>query len=299
LIEGAAIGQAVADHGHVALRDREGREYRAPVVVAADGVNSVVARRLGFNPGWPPAAVALDMMEETPTATLASADPSVLWVYYGYQRSHGYAYVFPKRDHVNVGIGYVLSYFRARVGEAPYDLQQRFVAELRGRGMLSGRSAREKFTPFLIPVGGPLGETGRGRVLLAGDAGGFVNGFTAEGIYYAMVSGELAARAVIDSGGRTDGLARRYARAWRKEIGAELRDSVLVQRYLFADERRIRTVIDGARSRPDLAGAIVDYARGCLTYREARWKLLRSAPGAGVKLAWQFFAGRGGRLQQV
>ena len=44
-----------------------------------------------------------------------------------------------------------------------------------------------------FPSAGPLARPGRGRVLLAGDAGGFVNGFTAEGIYYAMVSGELAA----------------------------------------------------------------------------------------------------------
>jgi geranylgeranyl reductase family protein len=297
LIEGAAVGQVSVD-GHVALRDRAGREYRAPIVIAADGVNSVVARRLGLNAGWPAHDLALDMMEETPKATLASADPSVLWVYYGYGRSHGYAYVFPKQDHVNVGIGYVLSYFRARVNDAPYDLQQRFVADLRTRAMLDGRSARENFTPFLIPVGGPLGQTGRGRVLLAGDAGGFVNGFTAEGIYYAMVTGELAARAVLETGSAVEGLARRYARSWQKEIGTELRDSVLVQRFLFADERRIRTVIEGARARPDLANAIVDYARGRLPYRAARWRLLRSVPLAGLELAWHAAAGRR-RVPQV
>ena len=56
----------------------------------------------------------------------------------------------------------------------------------------------------MIPVGGPLRRPGRGRVLLAGDAGGFVNGFTAEGIYYAMVSGDLAA-----TGGARDAAAGR------------------------------------------------------------------------------------------
>jgi 3-dehydroquinate synthase len=48
-----------------------------------------------------------------------------------------------------------------------------------------------------VPVGGPVKTTATKRVLLAGDAGGFVNGITAEGIYYAMVSGELAADAVL------------------------------------------------------------------------------------------------------
>ena len=51
--------------------------------------------------------------------------------------------------------------------------------------------ARERPVPLdaagFAAVAGPLRHPGRGRVLLAGDAGGFVNGFTAEGLYYAMV----------------------------------------------------------------------------------------------------------------
>jgi flavin-dependent dehydrogenase len=286
LIEGAAVADVSMDAGGVALRDRAGRRYRAPVVIAADGVNSVAARRLGLNAGWPPPCVALDMMEETPAPELASVDPSALWVFYGYGGGHGYAYVFPKRDHVNVGIGYLLSYFRARVPDAPYALQQRFVADLSARGLVRGRSARQHFTPFLIPVGGPLAATGRGRVLLAGDAGGFVNAFTAEGIYHAMVSGELAARAAIASDGPR-GLTARYHRAWRREIGAELRDSVLVQRYLLADERRIGRMIRGACRRPDLSAAVVDYATGRATYRAARRRLLARAPAVALRLAWE------------
>ena len=75
-------------------------------------------------------------------------------------------------------------------------MQRGFVERLRGRGLVRGESVRKNFTPALIPIGGPLRLPRRGRVLLAGDAGGFVNAVTAEGIYYAMVSGELAARAV-------------------------------------------------------------------------------------------------------
>src|SRR5262249_45189081 len=151
---------------------------------------------------------ALDMMEETPRETLSDVDPSTLWIAYGYdprgsssrdRLAEGYAYIFPKRDHVNIGIGYVLSYFRSEVDEAPYSLQRLFVDALRARGIVDGRSERRNFTPFLIPVGGPLRVPGRGRVLVAGDAGGFVNAFTAEGIYYAMVTGDLAAAAIAGS----------------------------------------------------------------------------------------------------
>src|SRR5438094_1279215 len=141
--------------------------------------------------------------------------------------------MFPKRDYVNVGLGYLLSYCRQAVEQAPYELQRSFVDRLRSRNIVVGDSVRTNFTPFLIPIGGPLPEAGRGRVLLAGDAGGFVNGFTAEGIYYAMVTGDLAAQAVAASAGDIPGLARRYARACGYEIGTELRDSVAIQRFLF------------------------------------------------------------------
>src|SRR4051812_10214387 len=139
----AAIAQASQDAEGVTLTLRDGSTRRAPIVIAADGVNSVIARRLGLNPGWPAGHLALDMMEESPVASLRSAEPRTLSVFYGYQGAHGYAYVFPKRAHVNVGIGYVLSYFREQVDDAPYTLQQRFVSDLRGRGLMDGESQRE------------------------------------------------------------------------------------------------------------------------------------------------------------
>src|SRR5206468_6971303 len=74
LVTGADIVQASMDTDGVVLRARDGRRFDAPVVIAADGVHSVVARRLGLNPGWPPRSVALDMMEETPRAMLRDVD---------------------------------------------------------------------------------------------------------------------------------------------------------------------------------------------------------------------------------
>ena len=297
LVTGVEIVQARAEPDWVVLDARDGRRFEAPTVIGADGVHSVIARRLGLNAGWPATSIALDMMEETPRTTLRDLDPSTLWVAYGggsgppnqgRRAAEGYAYVFPKRDHVNVGIGYVLSYYRQSVDEAPYDLQLGFVDALRRRGILAGESVQRNFTPFLIPVGGPLREPGRGRVLLAGDAGGFVNGFTAEGIYYAMVSGDLAARAVLESSPDSlPALARRYRRACNYEIGAELRDSVLLQRYLFADRRRIARVIEGAGCEQGITQLILDLAVGTRGYRDVRRRVLARAPLLAGRLAWE------------
>jgi flavin-dependent dehydrogenase len=313
LVTGADVAHAREENGRVVLTSRDGRQFAAPIVIAADGVHSIVARRLGLNPGWPATAVALDMMEETPRDTLRDIDPSTLWIAYGFQpdakvtaerakhaektssalfaRSavascpEGYAYIFPKRDHVNIGIGYVLSYYRESVDEAPYELQRGLVDRLRARGIVAGESIRRNFTPSFIPVGGPLREPGRGRVLLAGDAGGFVNGFTAEGIYYAMVSGDLAAKAVIESADPAS-LGRRYAAACDYEIGVELRDSVVIQRYLFADRRRIAQIIDGADRERATTRLILDYAVGRRSYRAVRWRLLARSPLLAGRLVW-------------
>jgi geranylgeranyl reductase family protein len=299
LVPGAEVVQAKQSATGVSLVARDGRRFEAPIVIAADGVHSVVARRLGINRVWPRSAVALDMMEETPRTVLHDADPSALWVAYGYEPAgsrgsesrdrrrapEGYAYVFPKRDHVNVGVGYLLDHYQSAIGRAPYELQRELVAELSQRGVLSGESVRKNFTPFLIPVDGPLDHPGRGRVLVAGDAGGFVNGFTAEGIYYAMVSGDLAAKAAVE--GPVDGLAGRYRQACRAEMGAELRMSVLIRRYLFHDRRRIAGVIRGARRAPRLTARILDFAKGDIRYPELRRWVVRRAPGLAGRLMWE------------
>ena len=276
VVTGVDIVQARQDAERVTLDARDGRRFTAPFVIAADGVHSVVARRLGLNPGWPASSVALDLMEETPRAELRDVDPSTLWVSYGV--GHGYQYIFPKRGHVNIGLGYVLDYFRREVDAAPYDLQREFVAHLRRRGIVVGESRREHFTPSILPVGGPLRRPAGGRVLLAGDAGGFVNGFTAEGIVYAMVSGDLAARALRASRGEPDAAVRRYCRTIDREIGAELRDSVLIQRYLFGHRDRIAQAIAGLRRERALTRLGVDVAIGRRSYRDVRRRIFLRAP---------------------
>jgi geranylgeranyl reductase family protein len=285
LVEGTEVTQARATDRGIELKTRGGARFAASRVIAADGVYSVVARRLGINPGGRRTAVALDMMEETPRDVLSSVDPDMLWVAYGYGGSEGYSYVFPKRDHVNVGIGYVLDYFRANVDQSPYNLQTSFVSALRDRGVLAGRSSRAHFTPYQIPVAGPLRTTATDRVVVAGDAGGFVNGITAEGIYYAMVTGDLAGRALVGAG------ARSFERLWRSEIGAELRDSVLVQRDLLTTPARIDRLIRAAHGAPTVAALIVRYAMGEVSYSTARRRLLLGSPMAAARLTLRHLRG--------
>ena len=298
LVPGFEIAQAEMGPGDVTLQARDGRRLTAPLVVAADGVHSVVAKRLGVNQRWPRTSLAIDMMEETPCGRLSAARPDVLWVAYAYQGLDGYAYVFPKTRHVNAGIGCLLSHYDAAVREAPYRLQERFVSALVDRGLLAGRSDRECFTPFLIPVGGPLSRAWRRRVLCAGDAGGFVHAVTAEGIYYAMVSGDLAGRAIAGRRTAPDKAGATYEHLWRSEIGTELADAVLIQKYLFASHARVNRVVGGAAAAPALTSMIIDYVRGDLPYAALRRRLFVRFPLTMVRMARERWR-RGGRVLEA
>ncbi|MCC7042474.1 MAG: NAD(P)/FAD-dependent oxidoreductase [Acidobacteria bacterium] len=283
---GFEITQARADPDGVTLQARSGEVLRAPMVVAADGVHSVIGKRLGVNARWPRTHLAIDMMEETSTETLRAERPDELWAAYAYEGLEGYAYIFPKARHVNVGIGCLLSHYDAEVDAKPEALQTAFVETLIRRGVLHGRRDPDAFTPYLIPVGGPLASTTRPRVLFTGDAGGFVNGVTAEGIYYAMVSGALAGESIAAAhrAGRADA-ATRYEAGWKREIGAELVDAVALQRLLFAGRQQVTDFIRHASNTSPLTTAILEYFRGERSYRSLRRRIMLRHPLAAVRLA--------------
>lgn len=294
LAEGIDVCGIKEDHDGVEVATRDGHRFRAAMVIGADGVHGIVARRLGLFHGWQRDAVAVDMMEEAPASQLAAVRDDTLWVGYGYELHsaqlaaplhRGYAYVFPKTGHTNVGIGYLASNYRQAAPRRAFDLYDGFVSRLKERGVLRGTPSRAQFTPFLIPVGGPLRQTGTARTLVAGDAGGFVNAFTAEGIYYAMVTGDLAARACVSRLRRGQDARDTYRALWREAIGAELRDSVAVQHLLLNRKGWIDRMVREVGKSPSLVDPIIHWATGADSYRRLRRDLAWRHPVARLFLA--------------
>ena len=291
LLEGTEIHDAREAADGVRLCTRDGRTFEARVVIAADGVHGVVAKRLGLSSAWPREHLAVDLMEETPNATLRATDREALWVSYGFPAARaggprgltdGYAYVFPKQAHVNVGIGYLSNRYRTRYRGNAYELHQGLIERLTRERVIEGTSSRRHFTPFVIPVGGPIRRTGTARTLVAGDAGGFVNGFSAEGIYYAMVSGDLAAASVAETLARRTPADVCYRERWNAEIGAELAESVVLQRLLFEDARKIDALVDASAKRKSLVDVVTRWARGLETYTALRRQIALRNPLVGI-----------------
>lgn len=98
----------------------------------------------------------------------------------------GYGWIFPKGDHVNVGVGGWASEgprLRERLRElcVAYGIDPTEVTDLRGHR---------------LPLRRPGTKLARGRALLVGDAAGLVDPVSGDGIYEAFVSARLAAEAI-------------------------------------------------------------------------------------------------------
>jgi len=258
----------------------EPREYRGRVILGCDGANSVVARAAGLRSGSVQNEYAIDMMEETPYQELDFIDRDRIYVYYRTQGQYGYGYVFPKANHLNLGIGFKLDYYLSQLRGRQYSYFRAFAEDLAAKRLISGKSNPANFRAFPLPISGPLRRTFAERVVLCGDAGGFVNAFTAEGIYYAMVSGENAARTAIDALRENRfGVERMrgYEQAWKNEIGVELSKSVRIHRLMFADPGRMDRVVRAASRSPVLADLLARYATGALSHSQLKRALLRKA----------------------
>jgi flavin-dependent dehydrogenase len=282
--EGARATEVEVRADGVVVRCVDGRALGARLVIGADGVNSVVARAAGLTPGFADDVLAIDTMEETPLDELAVADPETMYVAYGYKGYPGYGYVFPKRDCVDAGVGFLLPFFKRTLGGAPYAHHARFLDEVAARGIVRGRSNPDNFKAYRLPLGGPLARTCAERTLVCGDAGGFVNAYTGEGIYYAMVTGRHAGETAAEALAAGDASAARlaaYEARWRAEIGEELADSVRIQRRLFARPALADAVIRAAALDARLCRLFALVALGEASLRRHR-----------LEMAWRFFVAK-------
>jgi geranylgeranyl reductase family protein len=219
---GCAVTGTREDSDAVTVILADGRELRARIVIGADGASSRVAIAAGIRKAWTQNDYVLCANADIPCSTELIAatygERFPFFVYLEYRGIRGYAWVFPKRQHVCVGIGALL-----KDGRAIRGLYSQFFREMKQRGHLP-QSLPETGTHYdLDPVGAVhrLETLTRGRVMLIGDAAGFVSGSTGEGIYPAMVSAEVAANVVHEAlahGSVEEGLVK-FNEAWRGELG--------------------------------------------------------------------------------
>jgi geranylgeranyl reductase family protein len=168
-------------------------------LIGADGAGSVVAQSAGLRRS-PRIGLALEL--EVPHRW-DPADPvlrpDTLHLDYGVIRQ-GYAWAFPKADHINLGAGL----FRLRHRDARRDPTARttiraaiqtYAATLGLEDRLEG--LRVHAHPLPVWDGPEPLQSADGRILLVGDAAGLINPLFGDGLFHAIRSGRLAAECLI------------------------------------------------------------------------------------------------------
>ncbi|MEX2284704.1 MAG: geranylgeranyl reductase family protein [Gemmatimonadota bacterium] len=237
--------------------------FEAAHLVGADGANSVVRR---FMPALGRIAhgFAIEAIVRTATPPSMAFDFGVV--------DFGYGWLFPKRDHVNVGL-YTNS-GSTRPGRAA--LAEYAAAKL-------GTARLEHVVGHHIGLEGWKHSHATARIALAGDAAGLVDPLLGEGIHNAVASGQAAAAAIVIALASRTELAPIYRHQLRpvlNDLRACYNDAIRFYRNLDFGYRVLTTRI--VRS-----ALMSGYARG-LTFSQTKRRslllpLLPFQPGAALQ----------------
>ena len=279
IIEGARVRAVTTGNGHpgtvIANRGGAATELHGRIIVGADGHHSTVARLLG-----------LDLTLRWPRRIGLAAHLK------GYELSgemgemhvgrDGYCGIAPQENEmVNAAMVVEMSRFERRAGS----VEAFFDADL---ASYPGIACRLSPTSRVTPVRGvgPLARRVR-RVsgdgfLLVGDAAGFFDPFTGEGIFDALHGGELAATAIaeaLDLGDTSADALAGYDRERRQAFAAKRRAAWLVQGFVRTP-RLMDYALERIATRPSvrstLTGVLGDYVdAGVVLDPRFLWRALR------------------------
>jgi len=275
-----------AEHGW-RLKSDSGNEWQGSLLIAADGANSGIAKMLAGK--LPPSDMEVAFGYRAPLPSNGTA-PTVVVFLPGWV---GYAWAFPRPDHISFGIATTQDAFEH---EPLDDLLWRFMigyyhqsegakvnfwedtdttATARIRAHLDSTAER-----YAARIPGLAAETWDQRTTcgddwaLLGDAAGFADPVTGEGIYYALRSAELLAQAYVS------GDFRSYEQLWRADFGAELRRAAQMRRRFYGNfwgAPFTERMIEFARGHRGVKRVLGDLVAGEQGYTDLKKKLVKSA----------------------
>jgi geranylgeranyl reductase family protein len=275
------------------VRTNKGEEFACTWLVGADGANSAIARKLAGPLAPVEMEVAFGYRAPLPpdknAATVVAFLPG--WV--------GYAWAFPRVDHVSFGIATSQDAFDHTLLDellwqfmvSYYDVAQDLGSRMRlwshaktaaqVNNLRHIRSELEKTAqryaariPGLAPRTWDTRRACGEQWALLGDAAGFADPVTGEGIYYALRSAEIFADAYL-AGAPLD-----YESRWRQDFGRELqRASQMRQRFYgnFWGAPFTDRMIKFARGHRGIRKVLGELVAGDQGYTDLKRKLARSA----------------------
>lgn len=214
------VSSITTNKSHVEL-DTSSGTIRARFAIVSDGASSVLAR--AACPGDTRIlAPAIETELYLPDKDMGRLENSVRFDFD--LSSSGYGWIFPKKGHLSVGVISI-----RRGGRSISGSLKNYLGTL---GI--NRVEKEERHGFVIPLSPRQDGFSRGRTLLAGDAAGFADPVTAEGISSAVLSGYLAAEALLREGLHEHRSAARYEALVRKHILPELSAGRMMAKLLYS-----------------------------------------------------------------
>jgi geranylgeranyl reductase family protein len=192
----------------------------------------------------------------------------------------GYIWVFPRCGHLSVGI--------CGKGEPAQALRKRLEAYMVERGISwKGASFYSHLLPSLETPSWKHNRVAGDGWMAVGDAAGLVDPITGEGLYYAIRSADLAAKALLSEIGDLAGQA--YRRMLRRdfagdlEFGSRLAKRVFLGRFLFGSVPG--RIVQFTRSSPKFAGIMQDLFAGTQSYLGLKRRLIENLNGSLLEVA--------------
>jgi geranylgeranyl reductase family protein len=259
-IEGFNVTGIISENGQVCgikgIDQNNGklRQYRAKIVLGADGYRSIISRELGFHRHDPEhTVVALRCYYKNVNDLTDQIE-----LHYIDEVIPGYFWIFPvENGFANVGIGMLHKYIKKK----NVNLKKAFYNALNSPYF---KARFENASPLENPVGWnlPVGSTHRkihgNGFLLLGDAAGLIDPFTGEGIGNALFSAKYAIETVseaIKANEFSEEFLSRYDYRLWDAIGDELKVSTKLQK-LGRIRFLLNLVVKKAANSPDVSNII-------------------------------------------
>jgi len=222
------------------------KSYHTKFVIAADGATGIATKSLGLVNKLKVPALECEIFGHS----LFKRFKDSVRFDYGIV-PHGYAWVFPKAAHLSVGIAVM-----KKSGTSLHNLLSKYL-----RALNINQEEIEEMDKhgFMIPLYSGKNKLSSGRVLIVGDALGLADPITAEGISYAIESGQLAARAIINGKFELNDVVKIY-KQFLKPILKELRYAKVLAWFVYGNPAVRRSVFKhyGARISELLTDVIMD-----------------------------------------
>lgn len=228
-----AIGKISVDDSGVSFADKQKVTFRARLIVGADGAHSAVARQLGRIPMSRKHYVG---SVRAYYSNIAGTEGNKTELFFHKDFLPSYLWVFPlPGNRANVGFGMLSS----EIVKRKVDLKKAFYDFIAQTPELAIRMQHAKQESPLEGFGLPLGARrlpiSGNRFLLTGDAASLIDPISGDGIGNAMMSGEMAARQIMQCFSKNDfsaGFMRQYDDGLYKAIGGELKMRFGIQQML-------------------------------------------------------------------